>query len=550
MKNKDARVLWIADIFYNNDPNSFFVAYRVWASSKQEASDLVLVHHRKKYPSMQGVFVGNCYVWDVNGISGSKVDIINDSMPTKDESPMRVRTALNRLIVDETEAVAGYDEVMKEESLTPAHRAVLESIRNDEISHIAKLTKIYEAQATGAQADSVKDTNYQYESDKPKVKWQMHQSKTGSFYFKDPQGNIYKENGVEVRFGNKMAAGEFYVKKLFNKSVWGWEVPKTIVDGRWSNPQAVKKGQRYVGNAFGDKDGPVWEVAAVDYENNKMTIKCIAGGEVGKVMNTDMGWFEESVQRGAMVRKDAQAKFDASAEEIIKGMSNEDLIDALKDYSPREYVYMLIQAELKSRGVKGYGNKADSKMADEVLIRKGDRVKVSTQWTKFDKDLDGKTGRVVDIKANYGEIWIDFGSGNPRAVHWSNVTVLNDSKVKKDDVPEIMKQGANYGKKCIVTYGDKTQEAKIIGEHGESFVLYAPDLPYNLMVRKSTVKVLDGVEVQRVTELKEGQSFQLKGESRVYQAKQINTYSDMIVVVCLTGEKLEFTWQDTIKIWS
>lgn len=72
-----------------------------------------------------------------------------------DESPSKMRAALNRLIVDETEAIAGYDEVLACDSLSPENRAVLEEIRNDEIDHIAKLTDLYKKFATGAMEESV-----------------------------------------------------------------------------------------------------------------------------------------------------------------------------------------------------------------------------------------------------------------------------------------------------------------------------------------------------------------------------------------------------------
>lgn len=76
----------------------------------------------------------------------------------KDESPMKMRAALNHLIVDETEAITGYDDVLAYDSLAPEDRKVLEEIRNDEIDHIKKLSELYAKFATGAIEEDVRNS--------------------------------------------------------------------------------------------------------------------------------------------------------------------------------------------------------------------------------------------------------------------------------------------------------------------------------------------------------------------------------------------------------
>ena len=228
------------------------------------------------------------------------------------------RAAFNFLIVDETSAVKGYDDVLARTDLTEEERVKLERIRNAEIDHIKDLSELYQKLSTAniVGTDSIDDKkfgdgkakeaaqeemlgyinecealndkieklvdaelgasdnnqisrlrsdrrsleskrdallkkikdlrrqgvgnvsgNSKYDSSNfadadRNVKWQMHQAKSGYYYFADPNGNTYKENGVEVRFGSnvKPAAGEFFIKKLFNKNLWGWEVPRVVVD--------------------------------------------------------------------------------------------------------------------------------------------------------------------------------------------------------------------------------------------------------------------------------------------------------------------------------
>lgn len=141
----------------------------------------------------------------------------------KDEQPMDMRSALNCLIVDETEAVDGYDRVLVLEGLTDEHRVILERIRNAEIDHIKDLSLILQQYSTAAvvgKDSAVKDS-----------KWCMHQAPSGYFYFRDSEGRPYCEQGRVLRFGSKVPAGEFYVKNLYNKDAWGGEVPKVVVDG-------------------------------------------------------------------------------------------------------------------------------------------------------------------------------------------------------------------------------------------------------------------------------------------------------------------------------
>lgn len=142
------------------------------------------------------------------------------------DSILSKRDALNFLIVDETEAIKGYDDMLSKFDWSDEDRVKLEQIRNAEIDHIEDLSKLLRKNSNinivGTDSvrvsDGVKD-----------VKWEMHQAKSGYFYFKAPDGRIYSENGVEVRFGNKVSAGEFYIKNLFNKELWNG-VPKVIVD--------------------------------------------------------------------------------------------------------------------------------------------------------------------------------------------------------------------------------------------------------------------------------------------------------------------------------
>lgn len=154
----------------------------------------------------------------------------------KDESWGDIRSKINFLIVDETEAIKGYDEVLNHPDLTEGMKLELEEIRNEEIAHIVKLSNLLKRFATGEKSEEtskeLEDTNYVYETDKPNIKWRIHQSKKGGFYFADPNGSIYEENGREVWFASKESAGQFFIKKLFNKSLWGNEIPRVVVDSK------------------------------------------------------------------------------------------------------------------------------------------------------------------------------------------------------------------------------------------------------------------------------------------------------------------------------
>lgn len=217
------------------------------------------------------------------------------------ESSTCVRSALKSLMVDETEAVEGYDKVLAL-AISDDTRAKLEHIRNEEVVHISELSDMYsnvsgdglQDNAIGQKAEDellklelqkrevdssisslgdmidressykdtgsirsalnslyvkrtelnsrinillktgiksvLGDTDYKYETDKTDIKWRMHQAKSGSYYFQAPDGTVYEENGREVRFDAKQVAGEFFIRKLFNKSLWGFEVPKVVID--------------------------------------------------------------------------------------------------------------------------------------------------------------------------------------------------------------------------------------------------------------------------------------------------------------------------------
>lgn len=135
------------------------------------------------------------------------------------------RDALSFLLNDETEAVNGYDLVLRTVPLEEADRVKLERIRNAEIDHIKDLSDIYQRYSTakfvGTDSKPVKDS-----------KWTMHQHRFGYFYFKDSEGNAYTEDGVERVFGDKDSAGEFYVKNLYNEDAWGGVVPRVVVDAK------------------------------------------------------------------------------------------------------------------------------------------------------------------------------------------------------------------------------------------------------------------------------------------------------------------------------
>lgn len=280
-----------------------------------------------------------------------------------DESLGDIRAKINFLIVDETDAIKSYDDVLNHPDLTEGMKLELEEIRNEEIAHIVKLSNLLKRFATGEKSEetvkeledglgvvyeveseegdikqinassdneaknsvfesfshpkllykngrviwnvhdsttlkdeisksvlskaiealtvvkgkrvtntsfyellnkvgipdseqygvllelkkmgkvegdstgfyirtNLNDTNYVYETDKPNVKWRIHQSKKGGFYFADPNGSIYEENGREVWFASKESAGQFFIKKLFNKSLWGNEIPRVVVDSK------------------------------------------------------------------------------------------------------------------------------------------------------------------------------------------------------------------------------------------------------------------------------------------------------------------------------
>lgn len=215
------------------------------------------------------------------------------------EKGMTKRDALNFLIVDETEAISGYDKVLKACGWDESDRIELERLRNAEIDHISDLSKIFNKHSTAKvvgtdSVDSaaiaavatyregsekvveallnngykkvrekgsihfyskgnlngtvygVDERNYKsflsgnygskwvddIKDERPAVKWRMHQAPSGYFYFKAPNGETYKENGIEVRFASKLPAGEFFVTTLFNRSLWGQEVPRVIKDAR------------------------------------------------------------------------------------------------------------------------------------------------------------------------------------------------------------------------------------------------------------------------------------------------------------------------------
>lgn len=156
------------------------------------------------------------------------------------EKGMTKRDALNFLIVDETEAISGYDKVMKACDWDESDRIELERIRNAEIDHISDLSKLLNKHSTtkivgtdSVDPDAISTEGEQpVQDDRPTVKWQMHQAPEGYFYFKSPDGETFKENGVEVRFASKLPAGEFFVTHLFNRGLWGNEVPKVIKDAQ------------------------------------------------------------------------------------------------------------------------------------------------------------------------------------------------------------------------------------------------------------------------------------------------------------------------------
>lgn len=154
------------------------------------------------------------------------------------EKGMTKRDALNFLIVDETEAISGYDKVLKACDWDESDRIVLERLRNAEIDHISDLSKIFNKHSTtnivgtdSVEPDAVTTEGEQPVQDvRPAVKWRMHQAPSGFYYFKAPDGETYKENGTEVRFASKVPAGEFFVTTLFNRSLWGNEVPRVVKD--------------------------------------------------------------------------------------------------------------------------------------------------------------------------------------------------------------------------------------------------------------------------------------------------------------------------------
>lgn len=156
------------------------------------------------------------------------------------ENGMTKRDALNFLIVDETEAISGYDKVLKACDWDESDRIELERLRNAEIDHISDLSKIFNKHSTAkvVGTDSVDPDVISTEGEphvqdtRTTVKWRMHQAPSGYFYFKAPNGETYKENGIEVRFASKLPAGEFFVTTLFNRSLWGQEVPRVIKDAR------------------------------------------------------------------------------------------------------------------------------------------------------------------------------------------------------------------------------------------------------------------------------------------------------------------------------
>ena len=166
-----------------------------------------------------------------------------------DESHGDIRAKINFLLVDETEAIKSYDDVLNHKDLTEEMKIELEEIRNEEIAHIVKLSNLLKRFATGVKsletAKELEDTNYVYETDKPNVKWRIHKAKNGGFYFADPNGSIYKENGREVWFASKESAGQFFIKKLFNKSLWGNEIPRVVVDSE-TVVKAVKDSKGFI----------------------------------------------------------------------------------------------------------------------------------------------------------------------------------------------------------------------------------------------------------------------------------------------------------------
>jgi hypothetical protein len=185
------------------------------------------------------------------------------------EKGMTKRDALNFLIVDETEAISGYDKVLKACDWDESDRIELERLRNAEIDHISDLSKIFNKHSTAkiVGTDSVDNSDFPTEGEqpvqdaRPTEKWRMHQAPSGYYYFKAPNGETYKENGIEVRFGSKVPAGEFFVTTLFNKSLWGDEVPKVIkdapaagnvvkVDGGWAITSDKGWWTRYSPNGF------------------------------------------------------------------------------------------------------------------------------------------------------------------------------------------------------------------------------------------------------------------------------------------------------------
>lgn len=131
-----------------------------------------------------------------------------------------VRDALSFLLKDEADAVDGYDRVLREVALDDEDRRKIERIRNAEIDHIKDLSDLYQKHST---------INIVGKDSK---KWIMHKADSGYFYFADSFGETYKQNGQEVRFGDKVSAGEFYIKTLYSSKAWGDSTPSVVIDAR------------------------------------------------------------------------------------------------------------------------------------------------------------------------------------------------------------------------------------------------------------------------------------------------------------------------------
>ena len=330
-----------------------------------------------------------------------------------DESLGDIRAKINFLIVDETDAIKEYDNVLNHPELTEGMKLELEEIRNEEIAHIVKLSNLLKRFATGekseetskelgdglsdkyivqigsqfvlkstgqwwavpekeratifskkeadefiqvygsrigAQAVKLNDTNYVYETDKPNVKWKIHQSKKGGFYFADPNGSIYEENGKEVWFASKESAGQFFIKKLFNKSLWGNEIPRVVVDSktvkdskgfvignnskteflRWGNDKYIVAKSPDAATLYPTERSAKIALELSKFDNSKFSlfeldnnynIKDATGpvfkvGETVKVSQYDGSWKDKI--RKVLTREEAEKQFKS----IVSGTSN------------------------------------------------------------------------------------------------------------------------------------------------------------------------------------------------------------------------------------